>query len=1016
MNFQTYTFDDANNLLSSLSNNGVDIDFFNDDDSKGASSLSPGSQLSPYSNIDEPWSAFTGEMDFQNTSGATDQKFMDENMVAKNEMGDFGISLNETTNDNLNSSPNNMDMVKMDPSSTDIAGLDNNTVFDGMQTSPQIRSHANSLNGSSSISPASEIVSSPEQEHKQEIKMEDFAGFATMKKESKKPSPAGKITKPKKGRASHNMVEKKYRTNINTKILALRDAVPSLRVTALGGTDSSSIDLDGLTPASKLNKASVLTKATEYIQHLEKKNKKLVKENEELRNILSQVGGRNVNDSGVTNDNNNNNNNDYKVQYPGNQSPNGQNLQAQYSPQFYNQMQHAPQVHHQSQPPMHQPSQPLPPQQQMPLPLSQPQEQQPQRIQHQLQQQPLPPHINYGMSMPMRMAAGGMAALVGTNIFAGNGMEDFRGLGAIPFLNTTQFLKFFQVVKIGLVLYSLFIILIDPYLRFDNKDKKKQSLADDEHTLTRAQSVSLLGANSFDTHVPRSPSTWGSLLFTILKIRLLKLQPLINDSDEIATVIQKVNQEYFSFDESKSKYDLLHIYLQLLKYNEEKDIQLNILQLLLSKVLMNVSPKFKFVKLLTKEKAVISRIQNLSEKSPQFKALVEDLEDTIKSHDLVQRLTNTFFIANRSINYNVNVGINEQSFVDILHDVVVNSNIISFARNLRANELLRRKIVVYITYLMSQKDGNNDNVKKPSLTRLEFLEELSMEFSIVNLRAKLFHSLLVPAKTLETMEIVQKLVDDINESDQLNGVTTSEITEDLEESEASDAVSEVDIKSIGEDKEEEEIEELSDVEEEWEQQQENNDFSDKEDSDSDTDYQSDEEEIMEKVSVTSESEYDEDEFDDEVSNKINLSSLLSIHNERSNEALNGEVFVALASSLILNYLALEEFKQAEGLLKHLLNYRNNYVLGSKKQITLLSFLSILCVLLKFDEIKLEGKHELSNKHSSYIENLIGNLRYWVGTESELTKNINDLDPGLKTEICDELVDLGVVFSGVEVDK
>ena len=66
------------------------------------------------------------------------------------------------------------------------------------------------------------------------------------------------------------MIEKKYRTNINTKILALRDAVPALRIAA-GCDDVSIADLEGLTPASKLNKASVLTKATEYIKHLESK-------------------------------------------------------------------------------------------------------------------------------------------------------------------------------------------------------------------------------------------------------------------------------------------------------------------------------------------------------------------------------------------------------------------------------------------------------------------------------------------------------------------------------------------------------------------------------------------------------------------------------------------------------------------------------------------------------------------------------------------------------------------------
>jgi hypothetical protein len=54
--------------------------------------------------------------------------------------------------------------------------------------------------------------------------------------------------------------------------------VPSLRVMSRpNGTeeDDDPEDLEGLTPAHKLNKATVLSKATEYIRHLEKRNKRL---------------------------------------------------------------------------------------------------------------------------------------------------------------------------------------------------------------------------------------------------------------------------------------------------------------------------------------------------------------------------------------------------------------------------------------------------------------------------------------------------------------------------------------------------------------------------------------------------------------------------------------------------------------------------------------------------------------------------------------------------------------------
>ena len=88
-------------------------------------------------------------------------------------------------------------------------------------------------------------------------------------------------------KTAHNMIEKRYRTNLNDKIAALRDSVPSLRVMSKGSTGDAAgdeaEDLEGLTPAHKLNKATVLSKATEYINHLEKRNKKLVDENTALK-------------------------------------------------------------------------------------------------------------------------------------------------------------------------------------------------------------------------------------------------------------------------------------------------------------------------------------------------------------------------------------------------------------------------------------------------------------------------------------------------------------------------------------------------------------------------------------------------------------------------------------------------------------------------------------------------------------------------------------------------------------
>lgn len=70
-------------------------------------------------------------------------------------------------------------------------------------------------------------------------------------------------------KTAHNMIEKRYRTNLNDKIAALRDSVPSLRVLSKSArgedTTGDREELHGLTPAHKLNKATVsVGRATIY--------------------------------------------------------------------------------------------------------------------------------------------------------------------------------------------------------------------------------------------------------------------------------------------------------------------------------------------------------------------------------------------------------------------------------------------------------------------------------------------------------------------------------------------------------------------------------------------------------------------------------------------------------------------------------------------------------------------------------------------------------------------------------
>ncbi|KJZ74649.1 hypothetical protein HIM_05999 [Hirsutella minnesotensis 3608] len=91
-------------------------------------------------------------------------------------------------------------------------------------------------------------------------------------------------TKPRSAdRIAHNDVERKYRTNLKVKIAELRDAVPALQSpTPCTEAESGS----GQQGPPKVSKGTVLTKATEYIQQLEQRNKAIVLEHQQLARRL----------------------------------------------------------------------------------------------------------------------------------------------------------------------------------------------------------------------------------------------------------------------------------------------------------------------------------------------------------------------------------------------------------------------------------------------------------------------------------------------------------------------------------------------------------------------------------------------------------------------------------------------------------------------------------------------------------------------------------------------------------
>lgn len=138
-------------------------------------------------------------------------------------------------------------------------------------STPSLHHSPSSLNNGTSSSHSSPEPAVSSKKRKSTDDTDDFDDAPSNKKGTSQP--------PKK--TAHNMIEKRYRTNLNDKIAALRDSVPSLRVMSRpNGTeeDDDPEDLEGLTPAHKLNKATVLSKATEYIRHLEKRNKRLMDE------------------------------------------------------------------------------------------------------------------------------------------------------------------------------------------------------------------------------------------------------------------------------------------------------------------------------------------------------------------------------------------------------------------------------------------------------------------------------------------------------------------------------------------------------------------------------------------------------------------------------------------------------------------------------------------------------------------------------------------------------------------
>ncbi|KAJ3093296.1 hypothetical protein HDU96_002403, partial [Phlyctochytrium bullatum] len=132
------------------------------------------------------------------------------------------------------------------------------------------------------------------------------------------PSPLAKApAKPGKQqrKMAHNAIERRYRNNINQRIADLRAVVPALNSAKVrdaaaaarkngkqasgegsDGEDDDNLDdlteiIDGIPAATKLNKATILRKATEYIVHLREEVRRAWEEVGALRRVVEEFAG-----------------------------------------------------------------------------------------------------------------------------------------------------------------------------------------------------------------------------------------------------------------------------------------------------------------------------------------------------------------------------------------------------------------------------------------------------------------------------------------------------------------------------------------------------------------------------------------------------------------------------------------------------------------------------------------------------------------------------------------------------
>lgn len=192
--------------------------------------------------------------------------------------------------------------------------IDTNVRFQEYQTAPgSIFSLDVPLLTDSEFLPKSSLPPSASQSQKIEGKTTKSANHTNLTQEliNLRSTPVHLMDSNVKVKSAHNVIEQRYRNKINDKFNALQYSVPTLRTLRgkreakksedeLKGSDlddlydleSSSGSLEGLEPATKLNKGTILAKTVEYIKFLESKNKTLLLEHQQMLLKAEMLGLR----------------------------------------------------------------------------------------------------------------------------------------------------------------------------------------------------------------------------------------------------------------------------------------------------------------------------------------------------------------------------------------------------------------------------------------------------------------------------------------------------------------------------------------------------------------------------------------------------------------------------------------------------------------------------------------------------------------------------------------------------